>query len=103
MYNKEKYQENRESIIKRVVNYQLKQLENDNKKLKTTQRARALFSMVLKPRKIKQSKTIEHHLGFDIKTLKDHLKSTLPSGYTWKDYEEGKLISRRFKHSLSEL
>lgn len=81
MYDREYYQNNRERRIETIVKYQLKELKNGNMKFKTTRRIRSLFSQILKPNGIKQSKTIEQYLGYDIETLKDHLKSTLPEGY----------------------
>lgn len=90
MYRKDYYNENREREIEKVINYQKRQRKT-NPKYRTTNNIRALFSNVLK-KKQRSSYVIENYLGYDITTLKEHLLSTIPEGYSWEDFLEGKLV-----------
>ena len=89
MYNRNYYLENREREIEKVIRYQKRQREK-NPKYRITNNTRALFSKVLKHQKT--SRTLENRLGYDVSELKEHLLKTIPEGFTWNDFLEGKII-----------
>lgn len=90
MYNKEYYENNKEKVIGRVIEWQKQELVN-NPKYKTTQRIRSVVRNILVG-ETKRSFTLERYLGYDVDALIKHIQTTIPIGYTWQDVEDGVLV-----------
>ena len=84
-YKKQYYKENREKIIKQVVEDKRQRLKNDPV-YRTLHRQRSRIWDALK-RNIKSSSTMEL-VGCSIDKLKQHLESKFTEGMSWDNYGE---------------
>jgi hypothetical protein len=102
-YKKEWYQKNKEKILKKSKQWQEKNKErcreNHNNNYKKRNKTDIKFNLNRNIGKsigksLKGNKSGYHWetlVGYTVNDLKKRLQKTMPEGYTWQDYLEGKL------------
>ena len=98
-YNKQYSQENREHIKQYMKQYSQENKEHRNKYEKQKHRADLKYNLNHRMRNAiqrslkgnKNGKRWVDLVGYTVEDLKKRLQSTMPEGYTWQDYMDGKL------------
>jgi len=95
-WQKKYQQEHKEELKQRRKNYREERNQHQKIKLKTNPyfrlnrtMSRAVYQV--KKLSIKRGRSWKQLVPYTLIELKKHLKRTLPEGYTWKDFMQGKL------------
>lgn len=86
-YHKEYYKNHRKEILKYLKE---KRKNNLHFNLKSKMITRMWFALRSKNKDYNWNKR-SFNIGYSIEELKNHLQKTMPNGYTWQDYLNGKL------------
>ncbi len=86
--SKKYYIKNKNKIIKYQINYEKERTKKDLK-YNLTRKMKCLMYSVIK--KNKSGRKWEELTGYSVGDLTKRLKSTMPEGYSWEDFMEGKL------------
>ena len=81
----QKSQEVRDKLNKRMRNYR------KSPKILLTERIRHLINYSLRRKGIERVNKCWRLLGYSVEELKERLNKTMPKGYNWKDFLNGKL------------
>jgi hypothetical protein len=90
------YQKNREHKLNYAYRYRREHLEHrryyEQKYREEHRLNNNMYWAIRKTLKNKKNnKSWENLVGYTVNDLKNHLEQTLPEGYTWQDYLDGKL------------